>query len=63
LRDLEEVEEILFIVKGEYAIGYTLNNVEHLALKLHDRTVIGDISIMFRRRSEFLYKALQQMDC
>jgi hypothetical protein len=28
-----------------------------------ERTVIGDISILFRRRSEFLYKALTNLDC
>lgn len=53
LKDLEEVEEILFVARGEYAIGYTVNNVEHYALKLHERTVIGDMAIMFRRLSEF----------
>jgi potassium voltage-gated channel Eag-related subfamily H protein 8 len=63
LHDLEEVEEILFVVKGDYKIGYTLNNVEHYALRLHERTVIGDISVMFRRRSEFMYKALSEIDC
>ena len=63
LKDLEEVEEILFVIKGEYAIGYTVNNIEHYALKLHERTVIGDMSIMFGRRSEFMYKALTYIDC
>jgi hypothetical protein len=27
-----------------------------------DRNVIGDISIMFRRRSEFMYRALSDID-
>ncbi|TNV72556.1 hypothetical protein FGO68_gene14318 [Halteria grandinella] len=62
-RDLEEVDEILFVVKGEFAIGYTVNNQEYLALKMKERNVIGDISIMFRRRSEFLYRALSRIDC
>jgi hypothetical protein len=30
---------------------------------MEDRNVIGDISIMFRRRSEFLYRALTNIDC
>lgn len=58
LRDLEEVEEIQFVIKGEFAVGYTVNNEEHLALKMADRNAIGDISIMFKRRSEFFYRAL-----
>ena len=40
-----------------------MNNQEHLALKMNERTVIGDISILFRRRSEFLYRALSNLDC
>jgi hypothetical protein len=28
-----------------------------------DRNVIGDFSIMFRRRSEFLYRSLTDCDC
>ena len=28
-----------------------------------DRNAIGDISIMFKRRSEFFYRALSDMDC
>ena len=30
---------------------------------MQERNVIGDISIMFRRRSEFLYRALTDIDC
>lgn len=64
-RDLEEVDEILFVTKGEYTIGYSVNNQEKekQALKMHDRTVIGDISLMFRRRSEFFYRAFTTLHC
>jgi hypothetical protein len=51
------------VIKGEFAVGYTVNNEEHLALKMADRNAIGDISIMFKRRSEFFYRALSDMDC
>ena len=30
---------------------------------MSENTVIGDTSIMFRRRSEFLYKAITNLDC
>lgn len=63
LRDLEECEEIIFVTKGEYAIGYTVNNQEYLALKMKERSVIGDQAILFRRRSEFLYRAVTAVDC
>lgn len=63
LKDMEEVEEIQFVIKGEFTVGYQVNNEEHLAMKMSDRNVIGDISIMFRRRSEFFYRAISDMDC
>lgn len=62
-RDLEEVEEVIFVTRGEFAIGYTINNQEYLALKMRERNVIGDMSILFRRRSEFLYRSLSHIDC
>ena len=61
--DMEEVDELIFVVKGEYAIGYTVNGKESLALRLSARTCIGDYAIMFQKRSEFLYKVLFDMDC
>jgi hypothetical protein len=57
------VDEILFVVKGEFTVGYTVNNQEYFALKMKERNVIGDISIMFGRRSEFLYKSHSQTHC
>ena len=30
---------------------------------MQERNVIGDVSIMFRRRSEFLYRAKTSIDC
>jgi hypothetical protein len=50
-------------MKGDFTVGYQINNEEHLAIKMSDRNVIGDISIMFRRRSEFFYRAISEMDC
>jgi CRP-like cAMP-binding protein len=61
--DMEEVDELIFVSKGEYAIGYTLNATEYLALRLSARSVIGDYALMFQKRSEFLYKVLYDCDC
>ena len=32
-------------------------------MKLGLKSVIGDYSVLFRRKSEFLYKSLTSMDC
>ncbi len=61
--DMEEVEEIIFVVSGFYTVGYTVNSTEYFALKMGPKTVIGDHSVMFNKRSEFLYRAYFNMDC
>ena len=40
-----------------------MNSVEYLALRLGQKTVIGDYAVMFLKRSEFLHKALTLMTC
>jgi len=61
--DMEEVEEIIFVTSGTYTIGYTINSNEYFALKLGSKSIIGDYSVMFNKRSEFLYRAFSNMDC
>ena len=61
--DMEEVEEIIFVVSGSYLVGYTVNSTEYFALKMGPKTIIGDHSVMFNKRSEFLYRAHFNMDC
>ncbi len=61
--DMEEVEEIIFVVSGFYTVGYTVNSTEYFALKMGPKTIIGDHSVMFNKRSEFLYRAYFNMDC
>ena len=63
LQDQDDVDEIYFVMKGEYVVGYTINNKEYLVLKLGERNAIGDISMMFSRHSEFLYRAITDIEC
>ena len=61
--DMEDVEEIIFVVSGSYLVGYKVNSTEYFALKMGAKTIIGDHSVMFNKRSEFLYRAYFNMDC
>eukprot|EP00347_Sterkiella_histriomuscorum_P018178 403346494 len=63
LMDLDEVDEVTFVCTGEYGVGYQLNNQQYLSIKIGQKSVIGDYSVVFHKRSEFLYKALTDMDC
>lgn len=58
LNDMEEVEEVIFVCSGEYAIGYMLNDRLRMAVKLGARSVIGDHSVVLKKQSEFVYQAL-----
>lgn len=40
-----------------------MNNTVTLAFRLGKKSVIGDYSVVFYRRSEFLYKALSDLGC
>ena len=39
-----------------------MNNKVHLAIRLGNKTVIGDHSVILKTHSEFVYKALTEMD-
>ena len=44
-------------------MGYQQNNNLILAFRLGKKSVIGDHSVAFNKRSEFVYKALTNLDC
>ena len=52
----EEVNEILFFNKGQYVVGFELNNVLYFMLKFKEQNLIGGYNITFNKRSLFVYK-------
>jgi CRP-like cAMP-binding protein len=62
-KENEEVEEIYFVMSGEYVVGYTVANKECWAKKLGVKSVIGDRCVMFCKKSEFIYKAIKDLHC
>lgn len=54
---------MLFVVTGTYGVGYQINNQMFFAKMLSIKTTIGEHSVMFHRKSEFNYKALEDMEC
>jgi myosin-crossreactive antigen len=55
-KELDEVNEILFIESGEYDIGYEVNKQERFKMRLEGRTVIGAFNICFNKRQIFIHK-------
>uniref|UniRef100_A0A7S3FW38 Cyclic nucleotide-binding domain-containing protein n=1 Tax=Strombidium rassoulzadegani TaxID=1082188 RepID=A0A7S3FW38_9SPIT len=54
--ELDEVNEILFIEKGQYDIGYEVNKTEKFKLRLGSNTVIGAFNICFNKRQIFIHR-------
>ena len=49
-KELDEVNEILFIESGEYDIGYEINKKQHYKIRLGSKTVIGAFNLCFNKR-------------
>jgi len=59
--ELDEVNEILFIERGDYNIGYEINKQEQFRLRLGEKSVIGAFEICFNKRQIFIYRT--QTEC
>lgn len=54
--------QLSFVVKGKYAVGYTVNNKERYVIRLKEKTLIGGFEMCYDRTSCFNYKALNEMN-
>lgn len=55
LDELEEVNEVIFIIDEFYHVGFSINKVVHLKLK-QKQAMIGDYNLTFNQRSQYVYK-------
>ena len=52
--ELDEVDEILFIEKGEINYGYEVNKQKFFKMRFGARSVIGAFNVNFNKRSLFV---------
>ena len=50
LDELEEVNQVIFILNEEFRVGFSMNRAVHLKLRMK-KTMIGDYDISFNQRS------------
>ena len=62
INELDEFNEIIFVTKGDVAIGYEINKVKKYCIKYTDRAVIGGYGVTFNNRSAFIYAALTDIN-
>ena len=56
LDELDQVNEVTFILDDDYYVGYSINRAIHYKLRLK-RFSIGDYYLTEGKRSEFAFKA------
>lgn len=60
--ELDEFNEITFVNKGQIVIGYEVNNQKRYCIKYTDCVVIGAYECMFKKRSNYIYAALTNIE-
>lgn len=56
LHELDEVNEVIFIMEGQYDIGYSMNRRQKYVMR-YGKNHIGAYAVTYRCRSLFIYKA------
>lgn len=54
--ELEDVNEVIFINKGIYEIGYEFNGYQHYKIRYKNTNLIGAYNIIYNQKTQFLYK-------
>ena len=62
-RELDQVNELYFIMHGSYDVGYEINRVSRYRIQFGDRTVIGGFNLANSARMAFKYRAHTYMRC
>ena len=58
----QEVDELTFVCKGSFAIGFVINRYEKLVIKQSRGTVVAGFECSIDRRSLYLYKSLSVIE-
>ena len=53
--ELDEFNEVIFVMKGFYKVGYSINNKYEFLPEKQCKNVIGAYGVTFSKRSLFIY--------
>ena len=57
-KELDEINEIIFINSGMFEIGFEINRIATYVLRFKDCNVIGAYGVTFNKRTLFAYKTI-----
>lgn len=53
----DEINEVLFFMKGVVDVGFMINRMENFCLRLNKDIIIGAFNMCSSKRTKFIYKA------
>ena len=59
--ELDDINEVVFVTHGKFGIGYEINKRERYPMEVQDNSMIGGFEVSFNRRSQYIYKAIQNI--
>lgn len=62
IEELDEVNEIFYVIKGQVDIGYELNKSKKYVIRYQDKTVIGGYNCTFNKKAIFVYKCRSECE-
>lgn len=60
--ELEDVYEMIFVMKGSIIVGYEINRKRLYTLMMKARPLIGAHDVTFSKKSQFIYTALSDIE-
>ena len=60
INELDEINEILFVNKGEVVVGFEINNQKKYCIRLRNQCVIGAYELNFGQRAKYVYTAFKR---
>ena len=55
-RELQEIETVIFVTKGNVDVGFEINRKEKMVLRFSNRIIIGAYNCAENKKTLFLYK-------
>lgn len=60
--ELDDVSQVIYVMKGKYRAGYAINNQEMLKIQFSKGTRIGAFECSYDRRSKYIYRAATDVE-
>ena len=62
-QELDNADEIYFVMKGRFDVGYLLNRTAKYRLQFGDRAIIGGFNMVYHKRIMQRYRAHKKLVC